>query len=44
MRDCRDTLAGMTAAGREHMEACMKTRCTDRGLLFCEAQSDVRNK
>lgn len=38
MRDCRDTLAGMTVMGRDRMAACMKTHCNDKGLLFCEAQ------
>jgi hypothetical protein len=41
LRDCRDTLAGMSAAGRDRMATCMKTHCTDKGLLFCEAQ-DLR--
>ena len=38
MRDCRDTLSGMSAAGRDRMATCMKTHCTDKGLLFCEGQ------
>jgi hypothetical protein len=42
LRDCRDSLAGMGALGRERMVACMKTHCNDRGLLFCEAQIDVK--
>jgi hypothetical protein len=41
-RDCRDTLAGMNALGRERMVACMKTHCNDKGLLFCEAQVDLK--
>jgi hypothetical protein len=41
MRDCRVTLDGMGALGRERMVACMKTHCNDRGLLFCEAQVDA---
>jgi hypothetical protein len=42
LRDCRQTLAGMNALGRDRMAACMKTHCNDRGLLFCEAQVDVK--
>jgi len=42
MRDCRATLSGMNAVGREKMVSCMKTHCTDKGLLFCEAQIDVK--
>ena len=38
MRDCRATLAGMSMLGRDRMASCMKTHCTDKGLLFCEAQ------
>jgi hypothetical protein len=38
MRDCRATLAGLSVTGRERMASCMKTHCTDKGLLFCEAQ------
>jgi hypothetical protein len=41
-RDCRATLAGMSALGRERMVACMKTHCNDKGLLFCEAALDVK--
>ncbi|HEY1693330.1 MAG TPA: hypothetical protein VGG39_14280 [Polyangiaceae bacterium] len=37
-RDCRDTLAGMSSAGRDRMATCMKTHCNDKGLLFCEGQ------
>jgi hypothetical protein len=32
----------MNALGRDRMVACMKTHCGDRGLLFCEAQVDVK--
>jgi hypothetical protein len=42
MHDCRTTLAGMSVLGRDRMVACMKTHCTDKGLLFCEAQLDVK--
>ncbi|HTQ41247.1 MAG TPA: hypothetical protein VMI75_00725 [Polyangiaceae bacterium] len=42
MHDCRTTLAGMSVLGRDRMVACMKTHCTDKGLLFCEAQIDVK--
>jgi len=37
MRDCRGTLAGLTALGREQMASCMKAHCSDKGLLGCEA-------
>ncbi len=42
LHDCRTTLAGMSVLGRDRMVACMKTHCTDKGLLFCEAQVDVK--
>jgi hypothetical protein len=42
LRDCRVTLAGMNELGRDKMVACMKTHCNDKGLLFCEAQIDVK--
>jgi len=42
MHDCRTTLAGMSVLGRDRMVACMKTHCTDKGLLFCEAQVDLK--
>jgi hypothetical protein len=42
VHDCRTTLAGMSVLGRDRMVACMKTHCTDKGLLFCEAQIDVK--
>jgi hypothetical protein len=42
MRDCGATLAGMSVLGRDKMVVCMKTHCTDKGLLFCEAQIDVK--
>ena len=37
MRDCRGTLAGLTALGREQIASCMKAHCSDKGLLGCEA-------
>jgi hypothetical protein len=42
MHDCRTTLAGMSVLGRDRMVACMKTHCTDKGLLYCEAQIDLK--
>lgn len=42
LRDCRATLAGMTSVGRDKMVSCMKTHCTDKGLLFCEGQVDIK--
>jgi hypothetical protein len=42
MHDCRTTIAGMSVLGRDRMRACMKTHCNDKGLLFCEAQIDVK--
>lgn len=41
-RDCRVTLSGMTGLGRDKMVTCMKTHCTDKGLLFCEAQVNLK--
>ena len=35
--DCRQTLSGMTDAGRANMTECMATHCGDKGLLGCEA-------
>ena len=37
VRDCRATLEGMTAQGRDQMMTCMKTHCADKGLVGCEA-------
>ncbi len=34
--DCRQTLSGMTDAGRASMVACLATHCADKGLLGCE--------
>jgi hypothetical protein len=42
LRDCRATLSGMNELGRNKMIACMKTHCTDKGLLHCEAVVDVK--
>jgi hypothetical protein len=42
LRDCRATLAGMTMLGRDKMVSCMKTHCTDKGLLYCEGVVDVK--
>ncbi|RYZ09834.1 MAG: hypothetical protein EOO73_02840 [Myxococcales bacterium] len=35
--DCRQTLAGLTEAGRASMVECVTQHCTDRGLIGCEA-------
>ena len=40
--DCRATLSGMNIFGRARMVQCMRTHCADKGLLGCEAASDVR--
>ncbi len=42
LRDCRTTLSGMNSVGRDKMVTCMKAHCTDKGLLFCEAQIDIK--
>lgn len=39
MSDCRMTLSGMNANGRDGMVACMATHCGDRGLIGCEASA-----
>ncbi len=36
MTDCRQTVAGMNDVGRAAMSSCMKSHCTDKGLLGCE--------
>ena len=41
-RDCRATLAGMSAQGRDGMVACMKTHCADKGLVGCEAMASAK--
>jgi hypothetical protein len=35
--DCRQTLSGMTDAGRANLVECMAVHCGDKGLLGCEA-------
>jgi hypothetical protein len=42
LRDCRATLSGMSDLGRTKMASCMKTHCTDKGLLYCEALIDAK--
>jgi len=42
MRECRATLAGLSAIGRDRMAACMSTHCGDKGLAGCEAVIDVK--
>ena len=37
LADCRQTLSGMTDAGRANIVECMATHCGDKGLLGCEA-------
>lgn len=37
VRECRETLAGLNAMGRDKMAACMSTHCGDKGLMGCEA-------
>jgi hypothetical protein len=39
LADCHRTLSGMNAVGRASMVACMKTHCTVKGLVGCEAIS-----
>jgi hypothetical protein len=41
VRDCRATLAGMNALGREQMTSCMTDHCADKGLLGCESAIQV---
>jgi hypothetical protein len=40
MDECRAILAGMSDTGRNAMVQCMKTHCSDKGLLQCEASFD----
>jgi hypothetical protein len=40
MRECRATLAGLNAIGRDKMAACMSAHCGDKGLAGCEAVMD----
>jgi hypothetical protein len=42
VRECRATLAGLSAFGREQMASCMKTHCADKGLVGCEAVIDAK--
>jgi hypothetical protein len=42
MRDCRATLAGMTDVGRAKIAECMTKHCADKGLVGCEAMTDVK--
>lgn len=37
LSECRQTLAGMTEAGRTNMVECVSKHCQERGLLGCEA-------
>src|SRR5450432_4054241 len=37
LSDCRQTLSGLSDAGRANMAECMATHCGDKGLLGCEA-------
>jgi hypothetical protein len=39
--DCRQTLAGMTDAGRTSMVECMAAHSADKGLLGCEAAKKI---
>ncbi len=41
LADCKQTLNGMTEAGRANTAECVTAHCTDRGLLGCEAASKV---
>lgn len=41
LADCKQTLAGMTEAGRANMVECVTQHCTDRGLIGCEAAPKV---
>jgi hypothetical protein len=36
LRECRATLAGLSAFGRDQVATCMKTHCADKGLVGCE--------
>ena len=36
MIDCRQTVAGLNDVGRANLSSCMKTHCSDKGLLGCE--------
>lgn len=40
--ECRATLAGLSAFGRDQMASCMRTHCADKGLVGCEAVIDAK--
>lgn len=40
--DCVRTLSGMTDSGRAATATCMKTHCSDKGLMGCEAAVEVK--
>jgi hypothetical protein len=40
--DCYRTLSGMTDAGRSFTAECMKTHCTDKGFVGCEAATTLK--
>jgi hypothetical protein len=42
MRECRETLAGLSAFGRDRMATCMSAHCGDKGLVGCEAVIDAK--
>jgi hypothetical protein len=42
MRECRETIAGLNAVGRDKLAACMSAHCGDKGLTGCEAVIDVK--
>jgi hypothetical protein len=42
MRECRETLAGLSALGRDKMAACMSAHCGDKGLIGCEGVIDPK--
>jgi hypothetical protein len=39
LADCYRTLSGMNDVGRANMTTCMRTHCSDKGLLGCEAMA-----
>jgi hypothetical protein len=41
-RECRSTLAGLSAFGRDQMASCMRAHCADKGLVGCEAVIDAK--
>jgi hypothetical protein len=41
LRECRGTVAGLTAIGRDRLVACMRSHCADKGLLGCEVAGDA---